>query len=764
MQTWTRSVITLLIVLWASVSFAERDYVLTITEVSVKATRANGKSWDLGIGESKQPDLYASVAVNGSYVLQESFEKNRVTVSPQAQSESFDLTQATLVNVVIYDKDMNKDDLIGSLHFTLSPDDVGQSVSYGEGLIKSVKLKLSLTRAGREARKRRRAEARAAAEAKAKLKAEQKAARLKEKLREVQVAETELRAEIVRAQAETSQAQAKTATRATEAQVEVKQVIVSPPALSDEVPEAQPEAQRDLYEMIPAETSYALRVKGSAHAPSMISSGMNLKFIRDLLKHAPSPRDHIERFVRESLLDFVALHQNQRLESIGVDLNTTQVAIYGFGLWPVASIQLADPALFKKWIQKRFAKAGVGLKPWGQASEVYDLECDSQDEFVCLLTFTDHRVSATVTLKTFASQLIDHLKGVQPVKTSLKESRFVEALAKHAEAGTHTSGFFSVERIIKTLLGQGEGLNASLLPALLDLSSRLSKVCITEYLSIVKMMPDIYLGQKDVQPNEPTIGKVLWRFNGALAQASGTFSARDLYRVEDGRALMSIGLAMDIPAILQSVHTLTGHLMQTPYQCPHLSQGLLAPENIQQGRAMTQLLPSFVRNIRGISFSLLGVTLDEQQPTQVNALAILTSDEAPMLLQFLKSVAPLFRDLVVPQVGGPAEPLEGAAVPSLLRGLKWKVTQDTIGVAFGERAVKVLEESVKTPRAGAVPLLSFQYRVNDLLALLRQGLKVFAPHIDQEVVGINSPFDFLDINIGFSSKGLYATSTGYFTK
>ena len=522
---------------------------------------------------------------------------------------------------------------------------------------------------------------------------------------------------------------------------------------------------RDLYEVVPAETSYALRIQGSKQANSMITSGVDLSFIKDILKSAPPPREKMEIFARAAALDFIELQQNQQLGTIGVDLNTTQVAVYGFGPWPVASIQLADVTLFKVWVFKHLSKVGVELKSWEQKENIYDLECDPRGEMTCLLTFADGRVSASFTLKKFAPQIVDHLSGAQPVKKSLKASRFVEALAKNAEAGTYTSGFLSFQRAVKTLLGQGKGLNKSLLPARLDLSGKLSKVCVDEYLSIVGMMPDIYLGQEDYQPNQPNKGAMLWRFNGPLAKASGTLSAKKLYRVEDGRSLLALSLAMDVPAVLQAVQTLMQSLVKTPYQCPHLSQGPLAPERIQQGLMMTQLVPPFVRNIRGVSVSLLGVTLNPQQPPQVDALAIITSDQAPMLLQFLKGAGPRFKDLVVPQVGAPAGPVVGFPVPPQFKDIKWKVTQDTIGIALGNRAVKTLEESVLAPRMGDAPLLSVQYRMNDLYALFRQGMNMFAPQADPKIIALmKSSIELLDISLGFSSKGLYMKSIGHFTK
>ena len=186
LSSLTLSLLTLLL---SAQVYAEGDYQLTITEVSVAPKNPDGKPWDLAMGKGKMPDLFASVAVNGAYVLQQSFAKDSLTVTPGAQSKSFNFDDQALVNVIVYDKDMSEDDLIGSIHFKVTPNDLGKTLTHQQGFVKSVKVKLTLTRAGEEARARKRAEAeakaakqaaesaeaRAVAEAEAKRKAESEA-------------------------------------------------------------------------------------------------------------------------------------------------------------------------------------------------------------------------------------------------------------------------------------------------------------------------------------------------------------------------------------------------------------------------------------------------------------------------------------------------------------------------------------------------------------------------------------------------------------
>lgn len=523
-------------------------------------------------------------------------------------------------------------------------------------------------------------------------------------------------------------------------------------------PHASVEA-RDLLEVIPAETSYMFRFQGSKHAPTLEESGLDLNFFLEVLRSMPVSPDPHAQFFKGAFEELLKLYQEGKISEVGLRFDDIQVGIYGVGLWPVASVSLSDSTLFKKWLFKRLDEGNIKLTSWRDRADTYDLNCDPKGKLTCLFSLSDGRLSAGFTLNPYAAQFADLMTGVKRPQESLKQSNFVTALAQNANASTHTASFVSFQRVVKTLLDQGSGLNKSLLPQKLNLASQLQPECVEEYLSIVGLMPDIYLGQEEYQVGQPMTSKVLWRFKGGLADASATLSAQDLYRVSDARSLFSLGFSMNIPMLIQAVQKLMQGMIQSPYTCPHLSQGPLASEKLQQGLMVTQMVPPFARNLRGVSFSLLGVQLNQGKPPQADALVIITSAQAPMLLQFLKGAGKEFKDFVVPKVGAPASPLEGLKLPPPLQGLKIKLTQDAIGVALGERAVKELEVALKTPNAGAQPTLRVHYRMSDLLALIKQGLQMFNPKADQAALNMmQSPIESINIGLGFTQKGLEVNS------
>ena len=170
-----RAILTLcILLLWSSTAWADGDYVLTLNKISVAPTKADGKSWDLGMGKSKLPDLFVSISIDGAYVLQTALDKNMASVTSKASTKAFDLSKASHVEVIVYDQDVSGDDLIGSVKAAISPDKLG-SLALSAGAVKSIGLTLSLTRAGREAQARKLAEAKAESEARARKEAESKA-------------------------------------------------------------------------------------------------------------------------------------------------------------------------------------------------------------------------------------------------------------------------------------------------------------------------------------------------------------------------------------------------------------------------------------------------------------------------------------------------------------------------------------------------------------------------------------------------------------
>jgi hypothetical protein len=156
-----------------SAAFAEGDYLLTLNQVSVQPIKADGKTWDLGVGKNKAPDLFVTISVDGTYVLQAKLDENLSTVSPKLATKDFALSDTSSLEIIVFDKDSLSDDLIGKVKGKISPKTMG-ALTFNEGMIKKIDVTLSLTRVAQEARARKLAEDKMKKESQARQAAEEK--------------------------------------------------------------------------------------------------------------------------------------------------------------------------------------------------------------------------------------------------------------------------------------------------------------------------------------------------------------------------------------------------------------------------------------------------------------------------------------------------------------------------------------------------------------------------------------------------------------
>ena len=473
------------------------------------------------------------------------------------------------------------------------------------------------------------------------------------------------------------------------------------------------------------------------------------------LEKSPDP---MGRLVGSFFRDIFKLNAEGKFNTIGLDPATMVIGGYGLGLWPVVSITTTNQEVFRDWLFGYITKAGINLTPWQGKDGVYDLNCDHQNIFACVIAFDGHRMNTSVMPKIFAEEMIGYLNGTKRPTKSIRDSKVLLAMAQNAGAGSHNQTWISLLRITQTLLGQGQGLNKKLLIPLLDMSKRLPPECIKEYLSIVGAMPDIYMGQDKYQPGKPLENRGLWRFTGKAKEVAGTLTASDLYTPPTDQSLISFMFTVNVPAWLTAAQNLMQSMVQTPYQCPQLSQGPFEPQKLQQALMMTQFVPPFARGIKGISASLLDFKMSPQGIPDVDAMVILTADQAPMLMNLIKS-NPQFKDFEIPQTDAPASTIRGIPLPPPAQGIKIKVTQNGIGLAMGTKAIQLLEERMKSVTPGAAPMLQINYQVSAILKLVRElSQQAKAPVDPMFYEMMKSSIQQIDIRLLFNGKGFNVTS------
>jgi hypothetical protein len=120
-----------------------RPYILQLMSVEVYPKKMDGKRWD-PLGASG-PDLFVQVFVDGHQVLLSKVRKDSFASEwKYLVSNAFALNNKSSVRIVVWDKDLKDDDLVGEPSFSPTIKDVkeGKTFRLAGGRVKEVKIRL----------------------------------------------------------------------------------------------------------------------------------------------------------------------------------------------------------------------------------------------------------------------------------------------------------------------------------------------------------------------------------------------------------------------------------------------------------------------------------------------------------------------------------------------------------------------------------------------------------------------------------------------
>ena len=277
---------------------------------------------------------------------------------------------------------------------------------------------------------------------------------------------------------------------------------------------------QDMLSLVPAETSYVVRIQQS-NLPPMDPSAravFNSPIWAQVTQAIQSSPDQGVRFLGGLGLDLVKGLQGGDISQLGIDSSDFDIGIYGLGIWPVATLKLSNRTLFERWVKSAAEQNNIPFTQSPTNSRVYHLCKDSKVS--CLMVFADHRVNLSVFMKRYEAQILPYLTGERRPAKSIKTARILDAMAQNASAPKHQVAWFSIIRLAKIFLGLEKGeLTKALLPPQMNCGARLTKVCVNEYVQILSQVPDVYLGQSDYTPGEDQRAVALLRFAGKFATA-----------------------------------------------------------------------------------------------------------------------------------------------------------------------------------------------------------------------------------------------------
>lgn len=487
-----------------------------------------------------------------------------------------------------------------------------------------------------------------------------------------------------------------------------------------EEPEASPEAQH-LLAFVPADTPYL--VANLQALPDEVTDA-NFERIRPALEEtqvqlsrlqqnieagdSPSGDELVDRLILAVLTELDGNLSREGLERLGLDMNGS-VAAYGIGAFPVYRLSLSDPAALRATIQRILDNAGVEAPESEFRGKAYwRIAADDTAEmplagYVAILD--DHVVAGLYPIAAEADFLPGLLGLEMPVNSDAAAS-LARLNAKHGYS-PYFSGWLDLHRLADEFMDPEARTARTLIGMGAYEMSDLSPVCVAETHAIIDNMPMVSGGFTEVSPDAmsyrlvaETPADLAGRLVGLVARMP---AARPL---ADRLAELSFGIK--VGAVRDFLREKAQAVVDAPYQCERF-----ADLNAQAEQVLTQVtqpLPPFVNNFRGIHVSLKDLVFAEGQdlPKDVRGHLAVHVEQPEMFVGMAQMFLP---DLSELQLAPGSDP---ERVPEFLISIQGitayaAMSDRAIGISLGQGEQNTLIEFLEMDAGEEGTLMSANY-------------------------------------------------------
>lgn len=433
-----------------------------------------------------------------------------------------------------------------------------------------------------------------------------------------------------------------------------------------------------------------------------------------------------ERLLAAYLKEFKGKYNRAGLESLGFSLNP-RMAIYGISWLPAVRYELKDPVAFQDMLRRIEADAGVtavDAKIGEYAYRAYAVDGD-----VVALAFQGNEMILGFAPQAAADVYLPYLLGDKKPSESLLKSRKLEELVEKYGFKPYLVGFVDIERITQMLVAPQPGLNEDIAAKLdPDRQLTLSPVCQTEIRGIAAHYPRVVGGYDDWSVDTFSMRGGLEMTNGLgtkLAQTHSNYPGAGSAYAKS--AMGSLGMGIDIGALLALMGQEAGTIVSNPYQCEDLAE---LNDAASQFSAASMMIPPVVADIKGASVILKSInlqamntpmspdgSLDGQASENITGAVLWKTTDAVALMNTLKMYIPELANLTINADGTSVQlpPLASLGVPDGNNFIAMGPTQ--IAITTGQTAGDDATELSRSAEAKTA-WLAVQYDPDLLMATL----------------------------------------------
>jgi hypothetical protein len=381
-------------------------------------------------------------------------------------------------------------------------------------------------------------------------------------------------------------------------------------------------------------------------------------------------------------------------------------ALYGDGLLPVMRIALTDGGSFDAAVRRIESASQQELLVGDIGGQEYRyLDIDGKARLIIATPGDDAVI--TVVPSTYADERLARTLGFEKPRRSLAKTRDLRNLAREYGFTDHAIGYFDMQRIAASFLGDPSGLNTELL-ALADYdASQLDATCREEFGEIAAIVPRIVAGYTHVDDDSVDTA-VIVEVRDDIAAGLATLPTAVPGLGADPGGLLSFGFSLN-PLALRSLYEARLDAMEAdPFECVHLAE--LQASTASGREALQQPVPPVVYNFRGVVARIKDVSgLDmsgEKPPESLDAAILLAMKNAPDLVNTGALMSPEIAALnLLPD--GEAKPLDLPELGELAARAFAALTTSGLSIAVGEDAAREAESMLAAKVPDSAPLVSF---------------------------------------------------------
>jgi hypothetical protein len=414
-------------------------------------------------------------------------------------------------------------------------------------------------------------------------------------------------------------------------------------------------------------------------------------------------QEDAERF--EALMtEAMALMSSEGLRNAGLDRDSL-FAFYGDGLLPVIRLALSDGDKFAATVARLEAAAGLELLV-AELDDVPYRYWDFEDTARLIIATPGDDAIITLVPTAFDDVRLAQTLGVTKPRENLARGKELDRIARQYGFTDHWVGFFDMERIAATFLGDPSGLNAELLALMEFDASEIDATCRAEFAGLAAIAPRVVLGYTAVDDQRIDTRMVV-ELRDDIAAGLSTLPAAVPGLGPDPGGLFSFGFSLDPMALREFYEARLDAMEADPFECAQLAE--LQASTAKGREVLAQPIPPVVYNFRGIFANVVDVAgfdmAAKVPPESLDATILFAMENAQDVVNMAALMNPQIAALnLLPD--GDARRLELPELGEFAGRAFAALTGGGLAVALGESAEVLAEAALQADVASPQPLMS----------------------------------------------------------